>query len=96
MSEDKFDVYDTVDDVIVSVVKKRFSAFSRAERYEFCCSDCFIKIEQLNQRTMLSCCGGKTSTDWTTVYKDAFILHLQEHERRGDEVPEDAWELFLP
>jgi hypothetical protein len=95
MSEDRFDVYDTVDDVIVSVIKKRFSAFSRAERYEFCCSDCLIKIEMLNNRKMHGCCGPKVTTDYTTKYKDTFHLHLQEHIRRGDEVPEDAWSLEL-
>ena len=96
MSEDKFDVYDTVDDVIVSVVKKRFSSFSLSQRWEFCCNDCLIKIEQLNNRKMLSCCGPPTTTDFTTPYKDNFLIHLQEHEMRGEEVPKDAWELHLP
>lgn len=95
MSEDRFDVYDTVDDVIVSVVKKKFSPFSRAERNEFCCTDCLIKIERQNKTKIMSCCGGGKSFDWTTVYRDAWLLHLQEHERRGDEVPEDAWTLEL-
>ena len=93
--EDRFDVYDTVDDVIVSVAPKRFSAFSRAERLEFICTHCLIKIEQLNNRKMLSCCGTKATTDWTTIHKDSFHNHLHEHEARGDEVPEDAWTLEL-
>ncbi len=93
--DDMFDVYDSVSDVIVSVDDLKISAFSRAKAPHFICSDCIVKITTLNNRLYTSCCGGKTTTDWTTTYRENFIMHLQQHVAMGHDVPEDAWDLQL-
>ncbi len=95
MLDDMNDVYDSVSDVIVSVDNLRVSAFNFAKTPHFICNDCIIKITTVNNRQYLSCCGGKTSFDWTTRYKGNFINHLKEHVKMGHDVPEDAWGLEL-
>ena len=66
----------------------------RVKQWCFTCIGCTIKYEEKNKAKFNSCCGGD-DVNFTFTDKVRFNKHLDEHRKRGENVPQKYYEMEL-
>ena len=92
MLDESHDVFDDESEDVyceVQVCKKQ-----RVIRLCFICIGCTIKYEAKNKAKFNSCCGAD-NVNFTFTDKVKFHKHLDEHRKRGDNVPQKYYEMRI-
>ena len=91
MNASTFDVFGDEEDIYCEV---RTCKKQRVKRLCFVCIGCTIRYEAKNKAKFNSCCGGD-DVNFTFTNKLKFEKHLNDHRSRGENVPDEYYELEL-
>ena len=92
MLDESHDVFDDESEDVyceVQICKKQ-----RVVSLCFICIGCTIKYEAKNRAKFVSCCGGD-DINFSFTNKTKFNNHLDIHRSRGENVPQEYYELEL-